>query len=299
MWSSRAAWCTAIGSFAVALVLAGCTAQAQARPISASVVEAMSAADGAADGAQYARALAPMPLVFPRDHGPHPEYHTEWWYYTGNLSDADGGQYGYQLTFFRTALAPEMPERSSDLATNQVYMAHLALTDAPRQAHASFDRYSRGAAGLAGAGSEPRYHVWLEDWTATAVEPGVVRLQAATTGKDGPVALDLTLRETRPPLLHGNAGLHQKGPEPGNASYYYSLTHLDTSGVITVGGASIAVTGLSWMDHEFGTSALSQGAVGWDLVQHATRQRCGSDALPDPHRRRCTRPCRDGHAALA
>lgn len=243
----------------LALALAGCTAPAQT-VVSASVVEAMSS--GADDG--YARALEPIEFVFPRDHGPHNDFRTEWWYYTGNLQDPAGNAYGYQLTFFRSALSAQAPERASSLAANQVYMAHFALTDAARNEHESFERYSRGAGGLAGAQGEPGFEVWLEDWSATQVGADAMRLVAAADGQAGEVALDLTLRQTRPPMLQGDAGLDQKGPEPGNASYYYSLTGLETSGVITSAGRPIEVTGLSWMDHEFGTSALSADAAGWD-----------------------------------
>ena len=245
---------------AALLGLSGCAAQAQSQPVSASVVEAMSAPSDEA----YARAVAPRAFTFPADHGPHPAYRTEWWYYTGNLTDADGASHGYQLTFFRTALAASMAARTSTLATNQVYMAHFALTDGVRAEHESFDRYSRGAGGLAGAQGEPHFQVWLEDWSAVEIAPDVVQLRASADGAQGPVALDLTLRATRPPVLNGQQGLHQKGPEPGNASYYYSLVNLESSGVITSAGRTIPVTGLSWMDHEFGTSALSGGAVGWD-----------------------------------
>lgn len=244
----------------VALLVVGCRAQAADRPISASVVEAMRAPDDAA----FARAYAPRTFEFPRDHGAHPEYRTEWWYYTGNLTAADGTPFGFQLTFFRNALTPEMPERTSTLASNQVYMAHFALTDGGRGEHASFDRYSRGAGELAGAVGEPAYRVWLEDWRAAEVAPGMQHLSARATGADGPIAIDLTLRETRPPVLHGIDGLHQKGPEAGNASYYYSLVGLETTGTVTSAGRTFEVTGRSWMDHEFGTSALTAGAVGWD-----------------------------------
>jgi len=245
--------------FIVAWLVAGCRAQAD-RPITASVVEAMSAPNNA----NFARAYAPRPFNFPRDHGAHPDYRTEWWYYTGNLTGDDGAPFGFQLTFFRSALTPDMPPRTSALATNQVYMAHFALTDGARNEHASFDRYSRGAGELAGATGEPGYRVWLEDWAATEIEPGVYRLVASAPGEGGPVAIDLTLRETRPPVLHGGQGLHQKGPEAGNASYYYSLVGLETRGVVTHAGRTTTVTGRSWMDHEFGTSALTAGAVGWD-----------------------------------
>jgi predicted secreted hydrolase len=168
------------------------------------------------------------------------------------------------LTFFRSALTPEMPARASTLASNQVYMAHFALTDGGRGAHASFDRYSRGAGELAGAVGEPAYRVWLEDWAAAEIRAGRAAADARAEGEDGPVAIDLTLRETRAPVLHGIDGLHQKGPEAGNASYYYSLVGLETTGTVTSAGRSVEVTGQSWMDHEFGTSALTAGAVGWD-----------------------------------
>jgi predicted secreted hydrolase len=150
-----------------------------------------------------------------------------------------------------------MPPRPSGLATNQIYMAHFALTDGAAGEHRSFERFSRGtgqnADALAGATGEPAFAAWLEDWSVRQEADGSLRITAAADG--GQTAVDLTLQPTRPPVLHGDAGLSQKGPEAGNASYYYSLVGLETVGT---------VTGLSWMDHEFGTSALSENAVGWD-----------------------------------
>ena len=241
-------------------LLSACAPNAAPPVASANVVQAMSAAS--TEG--YARATAPRPFTFPGDHGPHPDYATEWWYYTGNLTDPDGAQYGYQLTFFRSAVSPFLKERPSDLATNQIYMAHFAITDGVANAHPSFDRFSRGAGGLAGATGDPIYEVWLEDWQAIESTPGVHTLRARTDSANGPVALDLTLTETRAPILHGDTGLSQKGPEAGNASYYYSLVGLETTGTLTLGDRTADVTGLSWFDHEFGTSALSGDAVGWD-----------------------------------
>lgn len=244
----------------VVIMVAGCNAPGAAPLVSASVIDVMSAPIDAG----FDRAYAPIEFAFPRDHGPHPTFGTEWWYYTGNLQAADGAAFGYQLTFFRIALTATAQQRTSALAANQVYMAHFALTDSQRQTHTSFERFSRGAAGLAGATATPTYSVWLEDWSAATVGDGVVRLRASANDSQGSVALDLRLKETRSPLLHGDRGLHQKGPEPGNASYYYSLVGLETTGVITSAGQSIAVTGVSWMDHEFGTSALAGDVVGWD-----------------------------------
>ena len=249
-----------LGLMIVVVSLSGCSSADQTRLVSANVVASLS---GPADEA-FARAYEPIDFVFPRDHGAHPEYRTEWWYYTGNLTDSAGNQYGYQLTFFRSALTPDLPERTSDLATNQIYMAHFAVTNGAANDHQSFERFSRGAGGLAGATGEPAYAVWLEDWAVRTIEPGVTRLQASAPGEGGAVALDLTLRETQPPVLHGKQGLSQKGPEAGNASYYYSLVQIKTTGTVTSQGETVEVTGLSWMDHEFGTSALSANAVGWD-----------------------------------
>ena len=241
------------------LLLSGCAAE-RTPLVSANVVEALSVADATG----YARAFEPIEFEFPRDHGPHPEYRTEWWYYTGNLVAENGDEYGYQLTFFRSALTPSMPERLSTLASNQIYMAHFAVSSAPEERHFSFDRYSRGAGGLAGAQGEPTFGVWLEEWSARASTPGVVTLHAQAEHESGSVTLDLEVRETRPILLHGDRGLHQKGPEAGNASFYYSQVGLETRGTITTPAGSVAVTGKSWMDREFGTSALSQGTLGWD-----------------------------------
>ena len=202
----------------------------------------------------------PRPFVFPRDHGPHQEYATEWWYYTGNLDTADGRHVGYQLTFFRFGLAPNAPERTSAWATANLYMAHFALTDvAGKQFHA-FDRFSRAGAGLAGAAGEP-YHVWLDDWS---VEGGAKGLPMRLHAKQEDIAIDLTLDTTRPIVLQGDRGVSQKSPAAGNASYYYSLTHMATQGTVTIGDQRLAVRGLSWMDREWGTTALDKNSVGWD-----------------------------------
>jgi len=246
----------------VALIFISLSACAAPPPplASANVIDALS---GPVD-ASFARAYEPIEFVFPADHGPHDEYTTEWWYYTGNLTGDDGGEYGYQLTFFRSALVPGEPSRPSDLAATQLYMAHFAVTSGPAQEHRAFDRFSRGAGGLAGAQGEPLYAVWLEDWRAEQTGPDSYRLTAQIDGPDGRVALDLTLSESQPPLLHGDRGLSQKGPEAGNASYYYSLVRMESQGTVTVDGVTTPVSGLSWMDHEFGTSALSGDALGWD-----------------------------------
>ena len=248
----------------VVLIVTGSANHAEAQRNSAGVADILSSETDAG----FARALAPMMLQFPQDHGAHPEYQIEWWYYTGNLHTDDGKAFGYQLTFFRFALTPQMPERTSHFATNQVYMAHFAVADASNGEYFCFERRSRGAGGLAGATGDPTYKVWLEDWSATETEPGIMRLHVPSTSDlietEPQIGLSLSLRRTRPPILHGNRGLSQKGPELGNATYYYSLIGLETTGEITVNGETVTVSGVSWMDHEFGTSFLGEEFVGWD-----------------------------------
>jgi predicted secreted hydrolase len=244
-----------------ALLLAACAGLGRAQSAQPHAQLAAVEAVGGTGTEGFARATAPRDFVFPRDHGPHPEYAIEWWYYTGNLDTAQGRHFGYQLTFFRSALAPEAPERASDWAATQIYMAHFALTDVAGERFSAFDRFSRGAAGLAGAEGEP-YRVWLEDWSATGSGPQGMQMHLRAA--QGDVAIDLALTTDRPVVLQGDRGLSQKGSAPGNASYYYSLTRMATQGNVSVGGQRYAVHGLSWMDHEFSTSALEQGAVGWD-----------------------------------
>lgn len=243
---------TRIAGLLAALALLGCRERAGDPKASLSVAEALSAESGSG----YARALAPRPFSFPADHGPHPDFRTEWWYYTGNLETAEGRRFGFQLTFFRSALAPEAPARESAWATRQAWMAHFTVTDVESGKFRSFERWGRGALGLAGAQAEP-FRVWLKDWVA-AGDP--MHLQAS----EQDVAIDLTLQPGKPPVLQGDRGLSRKGLEPGNASYYYSLPRMPAAGTVRVGNERFDVTGLAWMDREWSTSSLSRDQVGWD-----------------------------------
>jgi predicted secreted hydrolase len=221
-----------------------------------------------ANSDRFARALQVRPFEFPRDHGPHDDYQTEWWYYTGNLFDPSGQHFGFQLTFFRRALIPpdeqaQLASRASAFAFNQVYFAHFALTDSAAGEHVAFERYSRGAAGLAGAQASP-FRVFVEDWSASSVaedgDAARVRLVAAQDG----YAIDLTLTSTKPLVFHGDRGLSRKSPNPGNASYYYSMTRLATEGRIVTPRGAFAVRGTSWLDREWFTGALDDDTAGWD-----------------------------------
>ncbi len=250
-----------IGVIAViAIIVLGITQlQGKAAPsYSADVIAALSSGDTTG----FARAIDVREFKFPQDFGAHPDFQTEWWYYTGNLATTDGRRFGYQLTIFRRALAPTQPERQSEWATNQLYFAHFAVSDIAGGKFYDTDRFSRGAAGLAGTLVEPKVRIWIENWSMEAqnADASLMHLQAT----HDPVAIDFTVRQTKPPTLEGDHGLSAKSPERGNASYYYSLTRLETSGTITINGTPYTITGTSWKDHEYSTSVLSPHAVGWD-----------------------------------
>ena len=205
--------------------------------------------------------MVPREFVFPEDHGAHPEYALEWWYYTGNLATAEGRRFGYELTFFRRGLAGTGAARSSEWATEQIYFAHFALTDVENDEFYAFERYSRDTLGLAGAVGSP-FRVWIEDWSASGAEGGVLpmRLRASDEG----VEIDLILKSEKDIVLHGEGGFAQKGGLPGEASYYYSMTRMPTTGAVSVEGRSYPVSGLSWLDREWSSAQLSEDHVGWD-----------------------------------
>lgn len=219
---------------------------------------------GLADGGErsekaWKKVLEPRPFVFPDDHAAHEDYRVEWWYYTGNLQTGDGRRFGFELTFFRAGV-DKNPTNPSRWAVRDLYIAHFAISDIrDRRFHFS-ERSRRAGVGWAGA-STKRYHVWNEDWE--------VRLDGEDhllKAQEVDCAIQLRLSPRKPPVLQGDRGLSQKGPSEGNASHYYSLTRLETSGSLTVDGETMSVTGLSWMDHEFSSSFLEQGQQGWDWM---------------------------------
>ncbi len=213
------------------------------------------------DTTGFARANRPGNINLPSDHGPHPDFKTEWWYYTGNLECADtGSPIGFQFTVFRTALVPDQPN-GSDWRTNQIYTAHMAISDAESGAFLFDDKTSRGAVDLAGASASP-FRAWVEDWEVRQV--GTIAMQSSLRATSDDFGLDLTLSPERPPIFHGESGLSPKSDDPDNASYYYSFTRLRTAGTVDVRGRECEVEGLTWMDHEWSTSALSPTQVGWD-----------------------------------
>ncbi|MEP6891498.1 MAG: lipocalin-like domain-containing protein, partial [Nitrospirota bacterium] len=200
--------------------------------------------------------------AFPRDHGSHEEFRTEWWYYTGQVTTKDGRPFGYELTFFRRGMPREQTKTlPSKWAVSHLYLAHFAISDLSKGRFHYTDRMSRAALGKAGA-AQDRLHAWIDRWRAESpsAAPDTQILEAA----EGDLAIRLTVSSEKPPVVHGTNGISRKGPLIGQASHYYSFTRLATTGTLTVGGESFEVTGTSWMDHEFGSADLDKDLVGWD-----------------------------------
>ena len=229
---------------------------------------------GPADG--FAAVEAPREFEFPLDHGAHRAYRTEWWYFTGHLQSESGHRLGFQLTFFRFALsAPKQDQRSSQLGdvtmtdkksesrweTNNVYMAHFAVSDISGGAFHSFERVSREAIGLAGATAAP-FSVWTEDWSATSEAEAFLPMHLAA--RDDDVWLSLSLSPGKSMVTQGDNGYSQKSDEPGNASHYYSFTRLPARGQVSLTGEPFSVSGNVWLDREWSTSALAVHQIGWN-----------------------------------
>jgi predicted secreted hydrolase len=247
----------------------------------------------------FTQALAPEPLVLPRDQGPHPDFRQEWWYLTGNLNSAAGERFGFELTIFRFALAPTTPlptvgsgagAESSKWRTRQIYLGHFAVTDVARHRFRFAVKLSRGALGLAGARADP-IRVWVGNWRigqelAHGASTGAWRLEAG----ERDYALSLTARPLLPPVLNGEHGLSRKSAEPGDATYYYSIPRIAVQGTLVRDGRPLQVQGLAWLDREWGSGSLGPQEAGWDwfglqlddgscLMFYSLRDR---DGAPDP-----------------
>jgi len=209
--------------------------------------------------AQYRPALPNYQYNFPKDHYSHPDFQTEWWYYTGNLKDTKGRDLGFELTFFRQAT--DRTAKPSTWAVRDIYLAHLALTDITGQRFFHSERLNRQGPGLAGI-EETTKRVWNGNWQVTWQSENQIQLQAI----DPSFTLQLNLTSQKPPAIHGENGVSQKAKGEGRASHYVSLTRLKVSGEVTIGEDKRQVTGQAWMDHEFFTHQLDAEQTGWDWM---------------------------------
>jgi predicted secreted hydrolase len=219
-------------------------------------------ATAAEEAPQWRRVTGPPELDFPRDHGAHFDHRTEWWYVTGLVDDDRDRRYGFQITFFRQGLEPGDPKPgASKLRARQIIAAHLAVADVSRQQFYHSERVRRVAGGLAGA-SQTDLEVWLDNWRMMRSDDGAIAITAHDP--DRGLILDLELRPQRALVRHGDRGYSRKGEALGNASVYLSWTRLQVAGEIEIEDARRPVRGAAWFDHEWGTSQLGGGVVGWD-----------------------------------
>jgi predicted secreted hydrolase len=223
-------------------------------------VLALAMAAPSATGQSWTPALPGWTYAFPRDHRNHPDFKTEWWYFTGNLADSAGNPFGFQLTFFRQGISPSPPQTTSRFVTANIQFAHFALSDPTTRRFRFFHEISRGAYGEAGFDDDGPRLAWIHGWECTLVGEHSFHLKAAS----GDTAIDLLLEAEKEPVFHGADGVSQKSEGPGRASHYYSLTRMRASGMLTLGGRRHEVAGLAWFDHEWATNQLDDHQTGWD-----------------------------------
>lgn len=208
-----------------------------------------------ASAADFAPALPGYDFEFPRDHGSHEQYRTEWWYYTGRLQTESGRRYGFELTFFRVGVVPPGAPPESPWDLRNLALAHFAITDIDRQRFRYAEKMNRASPFTASAASD-FLDVFNEGWSARSLPDGSWRIVASGGGD----SLDLVMRSRKPPAVHGENGVSVKAEGIGYASHYYSMTRLEASG--TINGQQCG--GLVWMDHEFGSASLRENQQGWD-----------------------------------
>jgi predicted secreted hydrolase len=198
-------------------------------------------------------------LEFPRDEGSHPDFRTEWWYVTGWLERNGAAPLGFQITFFRARPGFD-DDNPSRFAARQLLFAHVAISDPLRGQLLRDERSARVGFGLAEA-LQSSLDVHIDDWSLRKQDEGY-RAVIRASGID----LDLRMSSTQAPMLQGQNGYSQKGPNPASASYYYSLPHLQTSGRLRIEGREQEVRGVAWFDHEWSTAYMDESAHGWDWI---------------------------------
>ncbi len=262
-------------------------------------VASLGLAEGSAPD-DWQRALPGAVYTFPADHEIHPDFKTEWWYFTGTLHTGAGKEYGYELTFFRQgALSPALqasrqtlaPDVRSRFVQNDFKFAHFAVSELSAGRFHFTQKISRGVFGEAGfdraSGAAGGRLAWIDDWSLRPQPDGSWKISAKVDSPDA-MSIDLEVVPAKVPVIEGTEGVSQKAAGPGNASYYYSFTRLKTTGTLTVGNDKAQpVKGESWFDHEWASNQLAQDQIGWnwfcfqfddqtELMLYAMRRRDGT-----------------------
>jgi predicted secreted hydrolase len=230
-------------------------------------------------------------LEFPRDHGAHPAFRIEWWYLTGHLKSAEGGEFGYQATFFRNGMNP--PKASGAEAVDSdsaLFLGHMAISDLGGQRFYSEERLARG--GWDAFAETEHLDLRLQNWHLEMTDDASESMRLQFSIESDAMA-DFVLRPSKPLLRFGEDGTSRKGVDPAARSYYLTFSRIETTGTIILGPETFKVTGSSWMDHEIASEQLSEGLAGWDwtalqlddgweIKAYILRQRNGE---PDPFSR--------------
>lgn len=261
-----------------ATLLGGCEA---AGPAPASPVGGLRAALGIDEaGPSFSQADRVVDFAFPRDHGAHPAFRSEWWYLTSVLETPGGRRFGVQFTLFRQALRPATgaDPAANGWRTGQAYLGHFAVSDVAARRHWHAERLARGHPALAGVRAAP-FVAGIDGWRLASAGSGFwpLRLDArsAASAHAPAFAAELTLTATRPVVRQGDRGLSRKGP--GSASYYYSVPRIEAAGTVTVADARHRVAGDAWLDREWTSGALERQHAGWDWF--ALHLRDGRDLM--------------------
>ncbi|OOE66992.1 hypothetical protein BZG14_04570 [Salinivibrio sp. IB282] len=197
--------------------------------------------------------------TYPQDMAAHSDFATEWWYLTATLTDANGQAYGVQWTLFRRALAPD---RKEGWASQQLYMAHVAITSDDKQWES--ERFARGGIDQAGVTLSP-FQAWLDDWQwQGGQQPFPARVRAIWPAQGKPVGFTLEVRDNGHQVKHGEGGYSVRHASQPSASYYFSLPQLTIKGALTIEGETIPVTGKGWFDKEWSSGAMAAEQTGWD-----------------------------------
>ncbi|MDF7823273.1 lipocalin-like domain-containing protein [Pontiellaceae bacterium B12227] len=225
-------------------------------------------------------------FTFPRDHGSHPEFLIEWWYITGHLRNADNQRYGFQATFFRYAMTPYGPETFAPFGTNQLFMAHMALSDIDGNQFYHEERLNRD--GWDAKADTDDLDLRNGNWTLRRTDGETMELRA---GIRADIEFEFQLQPLQPKVFFGKDSVSRKGADPSACSWYITFPRLGVSGTLRQDGKNIPVTGEAWMDHEISSSQLGHEQVGWDwlsvrmadeseLMVYILRDVAGN---PDPH----------------
>jgi predicted secreted hydrolase len=208
----------------------------------------------------YAEVKRGVPLIFPQDHFPHPDYRIEWWYMTANLKDQQGQDWGLQWTLFRQSLSPDANLEGWD--SDQIWMAHAAVTTPDK--HFFAQRFSRGGIDQAGVNQltgSNGFDAWIDDWRWQSASDTLFPSTLEFNVGDHKVSLELNSKDDW--VLNGDAGFSQKSAQ-GQASYYYSQPNITVKGTVKTEDKTIPLSGNAWLDREWSSQALAQNQKGWD-----------------------------------